>query len=130
MLTRPISPAGRALFIAGMALVIVLLAFIGLARLATDEPPPTARAAAPAAELVAGQVVFDAAAVTAERRHDIVGALLTFFLLGGAICALACAVWAGVLALRGTRAARAESSAGEEAFGPIHDPKSSRSQLG
>jgi len=130
MLNRPISPAGRALCIAGIALLIFLLAFIGLARLASDAPAPPVRVAAPPAELVAGQVAFDGAAVAAERRHDIVGALLTFFLLGGAICALACAVWAGVLALRGTRAARAESSAGEEAFGPVHDPKSSRSQPG
>jgi len=130
MQNRPISPAGRALSVAGIALLIVLLAFIGLARLATDEPMPPARVAAPPAELVAGQVAFDAAAVAAERRHDIVGALLTFFLLGGAICAPACALWAGVLALRGTRAARIESGAGEEAFGPLHDPKSSRSQLG
>lgn len=129
MLNRPISPPGRALSIAGLALVIVLLAFIGLARLATDQPAPPARAAAPPAELVAGEVAYDVAAVAAERRQDIVGALLTFFLLGGAVCALACAAWAGVLAVRGTRA-RAESSAGEAAFDPLHDPKSTRSQLG
>jgi len=130
MRKRSISPTGRALAFAGIALLIVLLAFIGLARLATDAPAPSARAAAPPAGLVAGQVAFDAAEVAAERRRDIVGALLTFFLLGGAICALACAVGAGVLALRGTRAARGESNVGEEAFGPVHDPKSTRSQLG
>jgi hypothetical protein len=128
MLNRPITPAGRALFVAGVALFIVLVAFIGLARLAVDEPVPPARVAAPQTERLAGQVEFDAAAIAAERRQDIVGALLTFFLLGGAVCVLAGAAWAGVLALRGARPAR--GGADEEAFGPLPDPKSSRSQLG
>ncbi len=116
MRNRILTPVGRALFIACMMLVIVLLAFVGLARLASDAPAPAARVAAPAAELVAGQVEYDRSALAAERRQDIVGALLTFFLLGGAICALACAIWAAVLAVRGTP--RPEAGLGEEAFGP------------
>jgi hypothetical protein len=120
MRNRSFTPVERALFIACMMLVIVLLAFVGLARLASDAPAPAARVAAPPAALVAGQVEYDGAALAAERRQDVVGALLTFFLLGGAICAAACAVWAGVLALRGTRA---EAAAGEEAFGALPGAK-------
>ncbi len=127
MLKRPLSPPGRALFIATMALVIVLLAFIGLARLAVDAPAPTVRAAPPAAELVAGDVAFDGTALAAERRRDVIGALLTFFLLGGAICAAAFAAWAAVLALRGTRAVG--GAPGEEAFEPLPEPRSNRPQL-
>jgi hypothetical protein len=116
MRKRPLTPVGRALFIACTMLVIVLLAFVGLARLASDVPPPAARVAGPPAELVAGQVEYDRSALASERRQDVIGALLTFFLIGGAVCAVACGIWATVLAVRGAR--RAEAAPGEEAFGP------------
>jgi hypothetical protein len=116
MRKRPLTPVGRALFIACTMLVIVLLAFVGLARLAGDASAPAARIAAPpAGQLVAGEVEYDRSALAAERRQDVVGALLMFFLIGGAVTALACAIWAGVLALRGRHA---EAAVGEEAFGP------------
>jgi hypothetical protein len=121
MRNRPLTPVGRALVLACLALAVVLLAFVGLARLATDAPAPSARAAAPAAELVAGQVDFDSAAVAAERRRDVVGALLTFCLFAAAVCTVAFAISAGVLALRGTP--RAEANLGEEAFGPVPGPR-------
>jgi hypothetical protein len=116
MRKRTLTPVGRALFIACTMLVIVLLAFVGLARLAADVPPPVARVAAPTTELVAGQVEYDRSALASERRQDVIGALLTFFLIGGAACGLACAIWAVVLAVRGAR--RTEAALGEEAFGP------------
>jgi hypothetical protein len=112
-MNRPISRARTALFGAGIALLIVVLALVGLARLTPGEPAPSARVPAPPSELTVGTVVFDTAAVASERRNDIVGALLMFFAVGGALCALSFTVWGFVLARRAARAAPVETGAGK-----------------
>jgi len=112
-MNRLISATRPALLGAAIALLIVVLALVGLARLTGNEPASPARTAAPPAEFTAGTVVFDTDVIAAERRRDVVGALLMSFALGGALFALTCGGWACFLAWRTARGAHAESGSGQ-----------------
>jgi hypothetical protein len=104
---------------AAIAVLIVAIALVGLARLVPDQQTPPLQApvratetvAEASAELVAGRVVFDDAALAAERRRDFTGSLLAFFAASAALGGLACAGWAGSIVWRATRAPRSEPSA-------------------
>src|SRR5262245_56339893 len=114
MMNRLVSQVQPALFGAGIALLIVVLALVGLARLTPEQPTSSAVAPATPAGLTAGTVAFDAAAVTAERRRDVVGALLMAFAVVGAVAGLACAAWACIAAWRAVRAGSGEPAEGRE----------------
>jgi len=111
-MNRLVSQVRPPLFGVGIALLIVVLALVGLGRLTPDQPTSFAVAPAAPAGLTAGTVAFDAGAVAAERRRDIVGALLMAFAVVGALGGFACAAWACIAAWRAVRAGPAGSGEG------------------